>query len=194
MKIGIFSVIAVVVLGGLFFVYWNTKDVVMPPVTTPKTVLPTVQYEGSVKNATYTVDGEMVVLKDGQSVMDSVPQSASKITTQYFGSEVRHDFNGDSSEDTAFIITQSTGGTGLFYYVVVALSYQDGYLGSKAYLLGDRIAPQTMLMSIKNGEEDILVVNYADRKAGEAFTTPPSEGKSLELRFDTKSMQLEIVK
>ena len=42
---------------------------------------------------------------------------------------------------------------------------------------------------------NIIVVNYADRKAGESFAVQPSIGKSLWLLLDTKTMQFgEVVK
>jgi hypothetical protein len=70
-------------------------------------------------------------------------------------------------------LTQNNGGSGTFYYVVVALSSPNGYIGTNGILLGDRIAPQTT--EIKNGQ---IIVNYADRKTGEAMTIAPSVGVS----------------
>ena len=53
------------------------------------------------------------------------------------------DLNGDGTPDVAFLLTQSPGGSGTFYYAVVALRTATGYTGTNAVLLGDRIAPQT---------------------------------------------------
>ena len=94
------------------------------------------------KNAEYIIDGQRVKLVNGVAEMEAAPGSASKITTRYFGNEVRSDMNGDGREDIAFLLTQQTGGSGTFFYAVAALKRGDRYIGSKAVLLGDRIAPQ----------------------------------------------------
>lgn len=142
------------------------------------------------KDATYVIDGKVVKLTNGVSEVVAVEGSASKIVTNYFGNEVRKDLNSDGREDVVFILTQSTGGTGVFYYAVAALNTENGYVGSQALLLGDRIAPQTT----ESGTGKIVVVNYADRKANEAFTVKPSVAKSLHLLLDPESMQFgEVV-
>jgi len=53
------------------------------------------------------------------------------------------------------------------------------YKGTNAILLGDRIAPQTT--EIKNGQ---VIVNYADRAAGEPMTARPSVGVSKYLKVE----------
>ena len=116
------------------------------------------------KNAVYTVDGQPVT-PDGNA--------KDAMTTQYFGNDAVGDLNNDGTPDIGFIITQSGGGSGTFYYVVVALKTANGYQGTNAIFLGDRIAPQTT--EIKNGQ---LIVNYADRAKGEAMATAPSVGVS----------------
>ncbi|MFA5997680.1 MAG: META domain-containing protein [Candidatus Paceibacterota bacterium] len=138
------------------------------------------------KNTTYQINGASSTLKGGVAEMEAAPGSAEKIITRYFGNEVRHDFNSDGREDVAFVLTQQTGGSGTFYYVVMALNTPAGYIGSDAVLLGDRIAPQTTEM----GKGNIIVVNYADRKPGEPFTTQPSVGKSIWLLLDPQTMKL----
>jgi heat shock protein HslJ len=136
-------------------------------------------------NATYKIDGQDVRLTNGKSEKESTPGSASKIITQYFGNEVKSDLDDDGREDIAFILTQQTGGSGTFYYFVAALNKEEGFKGSDAVLLGDRIAPQSTNM----GKGNIIVVNYADRKSGESFAVSPSEGKSMWLLLDPKTMQ-----
>lgn len=140
----------------------------------------------SYKDATYLIDGKSVTLKNGRAETEAAPGSASKIITTYFGNQVQYDFDGDGREDVAFLLTQETGGSGTFFYVVAALNTAKGYLGSQAVLLGDRIAPQTTNLD-KGG---IIVVNYADRAPGEAFTVQPSVGKSMWLLLDPKTMKL----
>ena len=125
------------------------------------------------KNTTYEIDGRNVTLTNGRAEEEIVPGSDSKLVTQYFGNEVRGDLNADGREDVAFLITQSGGGSGTFYSVVVALGAGDSYIGTNSVFLGDRIAPQTT--EIHDGK---LVVNYADRAPGEPMTVQPSVGIS----------------
>lgn len=143
-------------------------------------------------NTTYKIDGKEVGLINGKSE-EVVPGSSSKIVTQYFGNEVKSDLDDDGREDIAFILTQQTGGSGTFYYVVAALNKEEGFVGSDGYLLGDRIAPQTTELSRNSRHKNVIVVNYADRNAGEPMTTQPSMGKSAYLKLDPERMQWGIV-
>ncbi|MEK7215128.1 MAG: hypothetical protein AAB289_06005, partial [Chloroflexota bacterium] len=118
-----------------------------------------------------------IPLTEGASAIDAAPGAASKITTRYFGNEVAGDFNSDGASDVAFLLTQETGGSGTFYYVVAAIRGNDGYRGSNAVLLGDRVAPQTP--EFRNGK---IVVNYAQRKSGEPMSARPSVGVSKYLK------------
>jgi len=101
----------------------------------------------------------------------------------YFGNEAEGDLNGDSQPDKAFLLTQSPGGSGTFFYVQAALKTVDGYRATNVILLGDRIAPQTT--EIRDGR---LLVNYADRNPGEPMTASPSLGvtKYLKIGADGK--------
>lgn len=139
----------------------------------------------SPRDATYKINGQLVTLNEGVAETLSVAGSATKIITKYFGNEVTHDFDGDGRDDTAFLLTQETGGSGTFFYVAVALNKADGYVGSEGLFLGDRIAPQPTNM----GNGNVIVVNYAERKPGEPFTARPSVGKSIWLLLDPKTMQ-----
>lgn len=147
------------------------------------------------KNIAYVINGQRITLIDGVSEIPAVTDSATKIVTRYFGNSVEGDFNGDGLTDIAFLLTQTTGGSGTFYYVVAALkNASGGYEGSEAVLLGDRIAPQTTEISRQAGHVGVIVVNYADRQAGEPMTARPSVGKSIWLKLDPKTMQFgEVV-
>ena len=137
------------------------------------------------KNATYIIDGQPVTLVNGSASTPVAPGSASQLVTQYFGNDATGDLNGDGTLDTAFLLTQNAGGSGTFYYVVVALKTAGGYLGTNAVLLGDRVAPQPT--EIQNGE---VVANYAERKAGEPMTTEPSVGVSKYLRVTAGTLEV----
>lgn len=138
------------------------------------------------KNITYQIEGQNVTLKDGLSEMEAAPGSAGKVITRYFGNEAFGDLNRDGKDDVAFLLTQNSGGSGTFFYVVVALQTGTGYQGTNAILLGDRVAPQTT--SIENGA---IIVNYADRNPGEPFTVQPSLGVSKYLKV-IKNTLIEV--
>ena len=131
----------------------------------------------SPRNATYEVNGRPVSLKDGVLEVEAAPGSASKVTTRVFGNEATGDVNGDGQPDVALLITQSPGGSGTFFYAVVALKTATGYSGTNAVLLGDRIAPQTTRIV-----DGLIEVNYADRAPGEPMTARPSVGVTKRLR------------
>lgn len=149
----------------------------------------------SYKDATYVIAGKAVKLTNGISETEETPDSTSKIITRYFGNEVRRDLDNDGREDIVFLLTQETGGSGIFFYVVAALNTINGYIGSEAIFLGDRIAPQTIHMDEEKtargtNRKNVIVVNYAIRLPGEPFTSQVSLGKSLWLKLDPITMQL----
>jgi hypothetical protein len=139
------------------------------------------------KNASYRIEGQPVTLVDGRAETPVAPGSASKVVTQYFGNEATGDLNNDGLPDRAFILTQNSGGSGTFYYAVVALKTVNGYQGTNAVLLGDRIAPQTT--EIKGGQ---LIVNYADRAPDSPMTAQPSIGVSKYLRVEGATLKLSV--
>ena len=139
---------------------------------------PAARPTGDYKNISYEIEGRTITLINGSAESEAAPGSASKLITQYFGNEVTADLNGDGLNDVAFLLTQSGGGSGTFYYVVAALKTSNGYAGTNAVLLGDRIAPQTT--EFREGE---LIVNYAERRPNEPMTAQPSVGVSKYLKI-----------
>jgi hypothetical protein len=162
---GQFIVYIVAIMAGVWL-YWAFQA--------PKNTLPPA--EGGQKpaaadpaNSTFKIDGEAVTLQDGTAAAPTAPGLSAAVVTRYFGSEVRGDFNSDSVEDVAFIITREGGGTGTFFYVTALLSENGGFTGTEAVFLGDRITPRTM--EYRNGQ---ILVNYLDRKTGEPMSALPS--------------------
>ncbi len=150
------------------------------------------------KNATYIIDGKPTTLKDGFSEVADKNGGNMKIVTKYFGNKVSHDLNDDGLEDVAFLLTQETGGSGTFFYLVGALNTSEGYIGSHAFYLGDRIAPQTTNInegstSRETNRKNVIVVNFAERLPEEPFTTQPSIGKSVWVKLDPITMQWGVV-
>jgi heat shock protein HslJ len=131
----------------------------------------------------FVIGNEQVKLEDGVHRATAAPESSLMITTQYFGNEARGDLDGDGDEDIVFLITQDGGGSGIFFYLVGAINQGEGYQGTRAVLIGDRISPQTT--EFRDGQ---VIVNYADRSPGEPMTAQPSVGKSLYLKYDPVAM------
>lgn len=145
------------------------------------------------RDIAYLIDGKNVELNGGVAETDAAPGSALKIVTRYFGNELKTDLNADGKEDVVFLLTQEKGGSGTFFYVVAALSTENGYTGSDGYFLGDRIAPQSTNVSPNPKHKHVVVVNYADRAVGEPMTAQPSVGKSVYLKLNEETMQWGIV-
>jgi len=150
------------------------------------------------RNSTFTLDGANVTLINGKSEVAVATDSATLIKTNYFGNEVFGDLNDDGKADLAFLISQDGGGSGIFYYVIVALnnadnrvddsgSAQSEYIMTNAIFIGDRISPQST--NINDGR---LYVNFADRKSEEAMTMEPSVGVSKIFSIDKNGRLEEI--
>jgi hypothetical protein len=145
------------------------------------------------RNAEYMIEGQRITLADGLSEIDTSPGSASRIVTRYFGNELTTDLNDDGREDVVFLLTQQRGGSGTFFYAVAALNTEAGYRGSDGYPLGDRIVPQTPVVSRNPRHKNVIVVNYGDRRPGEPMTAQPSVGKSVYLKLDAETVRWGIV-
>lgn len=133
------------------------------------------------KNSTYIIDGTPVTLKDGSASTPAAPGSAAKTETRVFGNEVKTDLNNDGVEDVAFMLTQSTGGSGTFYYAVAAISGTT--TGSHGFFLGDRIAPQATTL----GRNKTVQFNFATRREDEPMTATPTVGTTVYLIYDQKT-------
>lgn len=178
--IGILIVLGVLL--GSFFLLW-------PSVSEEKKITVPTSY----KNAEYVIEGERVKLENGLAETEAAPDSESKVTTQYFGNELKTDLDGDGREDVAFVLTQNGGGSGTFFYAVGALNTDHRYVGSDGYFLGDRIAPQSTNISQNPRHKYVVVFNYADRASDEPMSARPSVGKSVYLKLNSTTMQWGIV-
>jgi hypothetical protein len=144
----------------------------------------------SPKDATYRIEDNEITLVNGLSRESIAPDSASLLETSIVGEPYIADINNDGLDDAVVLLTQTAGGSGMFYYVAVALA--DGsesvYQGSNAILLGDRIAPQNI--EIRDG---VVVVNYAQHAEDQAFSEPPSEAVSAYLTLaGAKLMRTDV--
>jgi heat shock protein HslJ len=180
MKKIIILVLSIVLIGGA---YLFTR---IPNDTPVETEQPEMKIENTgPQNTAYTIDGQTYMLFRGYAERETVPGSASKSTISVFGQPSYGDIDGDGDDDAVVILVNDTGGSGVFYYVALAVNIDAEYFGTDTMLLGDRIAPQTYSI-----EKNRAIVNYTDRAPDEPLSAEPSEGKSLYLQYDPDTLKL----
>ena len=123
-------------------------------------------------NSTYGINDQPVTLENGMAEQEIMPNSATKIRTNMFSEPVIGDVNGDGIDDAVVLLTYNPGGSGTFYYIAAALVSADGYKGTNAVLIGDRIVPKEM--QIERGN---IVCIYLDRAPEEPYSARPSREK-----------------
>ena len=160
----------------------------MPATPVPVGATPAATTAGhSPQNATYLINGQPFTLVNGVAEQPAAPGSAEKIVTQYFGNAVEVDLNSDGKLDSGFLLTQTTGGSGVFFYAAAAIQNPDGsYQGTNAILLGDRIAPQSTNVDPDNPAQ--FIVNYADHAPGEPMSAQPTQGVSKTFKLDNGTL------
>ncbi len=136
-------------------------------------------------DGTYLFDGEEIALLGGTFEREAAPGSVTKETFRVFGVPKIGDLDGDGDADAALYLVRDGGGSGSFYYVAFAMNDDGSYRGTNAMFLGDRIAPQTLEIRDANA-----IANFAERKDGESFATPPSVGKSVIVHYDRHSRSI----
>jgi len=122
------------------------------------------------RNGSYKIEGKTAAMKNGE--VNVQVDTGVFVNYKYF-QQADGLLNEDLIEDSGVIIVGDAGGSGTFYYAAALVSKPNGWEGTNGILLGDRIAPQTIDVN-----DDMFIVNYADRKPGEAFTVAPSVGKT----------------
>ncbi len=146
-----------------------TQQLTEAPTSTP---MPSGVPEEALKNGAYQIDGQSVTLVNGTAENEAAPGAASKQVTRYYGDAVDLDLNSDGLTDAVFLLQQETGGSGTFFFVTAALQTPDGFVGTNAVFLGDRIAPQSVSVDPKNPSQ--CLVNYLDRSPGEPMSSSPT--------------------
>lgn len=138
-------------------------------------------------NFTYDLEGEQVVLVDGLSTTDIVPGSAEKLETTIFEKPAIGDLNNDNKNDSAILLVQDSGGTGLFYYLVSVVSDAGVVKNTNSIFIGDRIDPVSI--SIENGKIKLSIV---DRDVDEPMAAEPTV--KITKYFEVKNNVLAEVK
>lgn len=141
----------------------------------------------NIDNAIVNIDGEEIALSGGFSdVALSNPEDASThVVTTLTPFVARGDINHDGAQDAIGIVTQTTGGSGVFFYVVPVVRTLNGTQSGAAHLVGDRVKIQNIVI-----KENIITVYYLDRSQDEPFSTPPSVAKTLHFTFTDGALVL----
>jgi hypothetical protein len=159
----IFGIVALLLVVGASVVVYKARKESVP--TTPSFNETLATLPADVKNVSVRIEESMVSLQGGKA------ESANAVTDMR-GDVVFGDLNDDGVDDASFILTQETGGTGVFYYVATALKTEEGWLGTNAVFLGDRIAPEKV--SVEYG---LVQVFWKEHGAEQSFAEEPKEEK-----------------
>jgi heat shock protein HslJ len=137
------------------------------------------------ENATYTIESEAVALQDGSFSKQAAPGSATMTSVSIYGNPVYGDIDGDEDDDAVLILVRDPGGSGTFYYSAIAVNTGDGYIGTDAILLGDRITPQSVRI-----EDGRAKVDFMTRNVDESFAVEPTHKRSIHLRYNPETFRL----
>lgn len=138
-------------------------------------------------NFSYEIEGEKIQLVNGVSVSDIVPGSVEKLETSTFEKPAVGDLNDDKKNDSAILLVQDSGGTGLFCYLVAIVNDFGVVKNTNSIFIGDRVEPVSV--KINAGK---IELSYIDRNANEPMTVEPSV--NLTRYFEVKDFVLKEVK
>lgn len=122
------------------------------------------------QNITVTIDDQKFDLKDGVAEKPAAPGSATRNTLRVVGEAVSGDADGDGKPDAALLLQNDPGGSGTFYYAVLAVNEGNGtYRATNALALGDRIVPQGVEFT-----DGHFVYSFLERKPEEPLAAEPT--------------------
>ncbi|MFZ2190005.1 MAG: Gmad2 immunoglobulin-like domain-containing protein [Candidatus Magasanikiibacteriota bacterium] len=131
-----------------------------------------------VKNNDYVIENEFVSLVHGESIVGE-PGSASQTITKLVSAKPVGDIDNDGLDNFVVFLSQTSSGSGTFYYVSVVSDFADNYTGYNALFLGDRI-----LLGETENRQGIIIVNYKDRGENEPMTSEPTIEKQRYFAFE----------
>lgn len=137
------------------------------------------------RNCSFIIDDQRITLVDGRSDLEITEGSASRQVTDFIINYGGFDLNGDSRKDSIVFLRQRSGGSGTFYYIAAALGTGDGYRGSEAVFIGDRVEPLDI-----DYDGEFVLVSWMDRLEGESYSVKPSVEAFARFRFEDGELQL----
>ncbi|MBJ7399103.1 hypothetical protein [Mycolicibacterium sp.] len=115
--------------------------------------------------------GDTFALSDGFAQKETPSQPGEPpwppTTVRMVGEPVPGDAEGDGDPDEALLLVVDSGGSGRFYWAVIAINDDGSYQASNALPLGDRITPQTV--EFRDGQ---FVYNYLGRTPDQGAAVP----------------------
>ena len=129
-----------------------------------------------------TIDNQTFTITDGVAEISPPPGSATTNTLQLVGEPAMGDVDNDGNPDAALLIQHDPGGSGTFYYAVVAINDGISYRASNALLLGDRIEPRTVIFT-----DGRFVYNYAERQPGDAMSERRTMERNVTITVDNST-------
>jgi len=126
-----------------------------------------------------TIGDQSFTLINGVADKQSAPGSAATETVRVVGEPVSIDVTGDGTDDVALLLADDPGGSGTFYYAVLAVNDGGSWHATNVVPLGDRIAPEKI--EVVNGQ---FVYRFLERHPGDPMATTPTVQNSVPIRFD----------
>lgn len=124
-----------------------------------------------------TIGEQSFTLVDGVAEKETAP--GSKETVRVVGEPVTGDVTGDGKPDTALLLADDPGGSGTFYYAVLAIDDGGSWRATNALPLGDRIKPEPI--EYQDGQ---FVYRFLERKPDDPMSAPPTVENTVPVRLD----------
>ena len=135
-----------------------------------------------ISDLTITIGTQEFAMSDGVAVIPPSQGSETANTLRLIGAPVMGDSDGDGNPDAALLVQHDPGGSGTFYYAVVAINDGGSYRASNALLLGDRIEPRAVEFA-----DGRFVYTYAERKPGDSMSERGTVEKSVTVTVDNSA-------
>lgn len=143
----------------------HTSQLDLPPVT---------------QSLAVEIGKQSFTLLNGIAEKATAPGSAATDVVRAVGDPVvGGDITGDGKPEAALLLTDDPGGSGTFYYAVLALSGTDSWRATNVVALGDRIEPQGIYFA-----DGHFVYRFLERRPGEPLSEPPSVPRTVVIGFD----------
>lgn len=139
------------------------------------------------QNLTVTIDDQPFTLVDGVAEVPAAADSATVNTLRVVGDPVGGDVTDDGKPEAALLLSNEPGGSGTFYYAVLAVNEDGAWHATNALPLGDRIKPEDV--EFTGGR---FVYRFLVRAAGEPMAGSPKVEKLVPIRFDPSTEEISV--
>jgi len=132
------------------------------------------------KNLIVTIGEQSFTLVDGIAEKEIAPGSTE--TVRVVGEGVSGDIDGDGKPEAALLLADDPGGSGTFYYAVLAVNEGKSWRATNTLPLGDRIKPEGI--DFTNGQ---FVYRFLERNPDEPMSAPPTVENAVPVRLDAET-------